>query len=331
MMAAKHVGLRMSGLLALLDDVAAIAKVAAASVDDVAAQAAEAGAKAAGAVIDDAAVTPAYVQGFEPSRELPIVGRIALGSVRNKLLILLPLGLLLSSYAPWLITPLLMLGGAYLCFEGAEKVWHKLFPHEAHWDAGAHSVGDPKRLEEEKVAGAIKTDFILSAEIMTIALAAIPQSTLWMEAATLAVVAVGITVAVYGSVALIVKMDDLGLLMSRKGRLGLTRALGRGIVKNMGGFLAVLMTVGTAAMLWVGGSIVLHGAHELGWHAPYETVHHLVEAAFDGISGPYLGALKWANEALFFAIFGLAFGALLIPLATRVIGPVWQAVFKGRA
>ena len=321
----------MSGLLALLDDVAAIAKVAAASVDDVAAAAGKAGAKAAGAVIDDAAVSPAYVQGFEPSRELPIVGRIALGSIRNKLLILLPAGLLLSSFAPWLIPILLMLGGSYLCFEGAEKIWHKLFPHEHTWDAAEHGEGDPAHLEEEKIAGAIKTDFILSAEIMTIALAAIPQSNIWREAATLAVVAIGITVAVYGSVALIVKMDDLGLLMSLKGRLGLTRAIGRGIVAGMPGFLALLLVIGTAAMLWVGGQIIIHGAHELGWHAPYDFIHDTVEGAFSGVSGPFLGALKWGMTAMMDAIFGLAVGVLLIPLATWAIGPVWGAVFKGKA
>jgi predicted DNA repair protein MutK len=321
----------MSGLLALLDDVAAIAKVAAASIDDVAAQAAKAGAKAAGAVIDDAAVTPAYVQGFDASRELPIVGRIALGSIKNKLLILLPVGLLLSSFAPWLIPPLLMLGGAYLCFEGAEKIWHKLFPHDHDWDAAEHPEGDPAHLEEEKVAGAIKTDFILSAEIMTIALAAIPKSSIWMEAATLAVVAIGITVAVYGSVALIVKMDDLGLLMSSKGRLGLTRAMGRGIVSGMPGFLATLMVIGTAAMLWVGGSIIIHGAHEMGWHVPYEVIHHAAEAVASGVSGSFAGALKWVLTAGMDAVFGIAVGVLLIPIGTRVIGPVWQAVFKGRA
>ncbi|MCW8842995.1 MAG: DUF808 domain-containing protein, partial [Rhodobacteraceae bacterium] len=185
----------MSGLLALLDDVAGIAKVAAASVDDVAAQAAKAGAKAAGAVIDDAAVTPKYVHGFAPARELPIIWRIARGSIKNKLLILLPAALLLSNFAPWLIAPLLMLGGAYLCFEGAEKIYHAVVPHEA-----AHPVfkedkpGDPLHLEEEKAAGAIKTDFILSAEIMTIILSGIEESNFWMEAATLAVAGVGITV-----------------------------------------------------------------------------------------------------------------------------------------
>ncbi len=187
----------MSGLLALLDDVAGIAKVAATSIDDVAAQAAKAGAKAAGAVIDDAAVTPKYVTGFAPARELPIVGKIAWGSIRNKMLILLPLGLLLSNFAPWAITPLLMLGGSYLCFEGAEKIWHALFPHDHVYDAAEHIEGDPTHLEEEKVSGAIKTDFILSAEIMTIALAAIPPSNIWMEASNLEVVAIVISVEVY--------------------------------------------------------------------------------------------------------------------------------------
>ncbi|WP_137701915.1 DUF808 domain-containing protein [Marimonas lutisalis] len=321
----------MSGLLALLDDVGAIAKVAAASVDDVAGQAAKAGAKAAGAVIDDAAVTPSYMQGFDASRELPIVWRISMGSIRNKLLILLPLGLLLSNFAPWLIPPLLMLGGAYLCFEGAEKVWHKLFPHEEHWDAAEHDVGDPAHLEQEKVAGAIKTDFILSAEIMTIALSAIPESGFWMEAATLALVAVGITVAVYGSVALIVKADDVGLFMSQRGRLGVTRALGGMIVRGMPKFLNLLMVVGTAAMLWVGGSIILHALHEMGVHGPYEFVKHTVEAVLAGVTGPYLGALKWTLTAVMDLVIGLAIGVLLIPLATRVMGPVWQAVFKGKA
>jgi len=321
----------MSGLLALLDDVAAIAKVAAASVDDVAAQAMKAGAKTAGAVIDDAAVSPAYVQGFSPSRELPIVGRIALGSIRNKLLILLPVGLLLSNFAPWLIPILLMLGGSYLCFEGAEKIWHKLFAHEAVGDHGTPGKGDPAHLEEEKVAGAIKTDFILSAEIMTIALAAIPQNTIWFEAATLAVVAMGITIAVYGSVALIVKMDDLGLLMSNDGRLRITRRLGRAIVAGMPGFLATLMVIGTAAMLWVGGSIIVHGAHELGWHLPQEFIKHTAEAVVHGIEGSFVPALKWGLTAAMDAILGLAFGLVLLPLGTRVVGPIWQAVFKGKA
>ena len=321
----------MSGLIALLDDVAGIAKVAAASIDDVAGQAAKAGAKAAGALIDDAAVTPKYVQGFDAKRELPIVGRIALGSIKNKLLILLPIGLLLSSFAPWMIPPLLMLGGAYLCFEGAEKIWHALFPYEHTWDHAEHEEGDPAHLEEEKIAGAIKTDFILSAEIMTIALAAIPPSNIWMEAATLATVAVGITVAVYGSVALIVKMDDLGILMCRKGRFGLIRGLGRGIVRVMPVFMKLLMIVGTAAMLWVGGSIIVHSLEVMGfgWLG-----HHILDWAYAAghmVPTAWEGVIEWMAKASMDGVFGFAVGVLIIPVATWVIGPVWGKVFKGKA
>ncbi|NBB97678.1 MAG: DUF808 family protein, partial [Alphaproteobacteria bacterium] len=195
----------MSGLLALLDDVAAIAKLAASSVDDVAGMAAKAGSKAAGVVIDDAAVTPKYVHGLDPKRELPIIWKIARASFFNKLVILLPVALALNAFAPWLITPLLMLGGFYLCFEGAEKVFHWLLPHGDAQVEKDLDVGDPVHLEETRVRGAIKTDFILSAEIMTITLAAIPAGTFWLEAATLAVVAIAITAVVYGTVALIVK------------------------------------------------------------------------------------------------------------------------------
>ncbi len=319
----------MSGLLALLDDVAGIAKVAAASVDDVIGQAAKAGAKAAGAVIDDAAVTPKYVQGFQPARELPIVWRIARGSIKNKLLFLLPIGLLLANFAPWVITPLLMLGGAYLCFEGAEKVYHLFVPHHHDADEPKDLTKDPAHLEEEKVQGAIKTDFILSAEIMTIALAEIPDSNIWMEGATLAAVAIGITVAVYGSVALIVKADDVGLLMSTKGRLGLTRAFGRGIVKAMPGFLKALMIVGTAAMLWVGGSIVLHGLDVLGASWLYDTIHHIAEGAAHAVSSAQ-GFVKWAVTAALDGVFGLALGLALIPVATKVLVPAWSALRGGK-
>ncbi len=311
----------MSGLLALLDDVAGIAKIAAASVDDVAGQAAKAGAKAAGAVIDDAAVTPKYVHGFAAARELPIVGKIALGSIRNKLLILLPLALLLSAFAPWAITPLLMIGGAYLCFEGAEKVFHALVPHAAH-EEGAET-GSAEHLEQAKVAGAVKTDFILSAEIMTIALAALPQGQpLWMEALVLAVVGIGITAVVYGGVALIVKMDDIGLWLAQNARFGLTRSFGRGLVRAMPVFMRVLTVVGTAAMLWVGGNIVLHGAAATFWAAPYDAIHHLAEAAAHRVSAAWAPAVSWAVTALCDGIFGIVFGCVLIPLALYVVNPL---------
>lgn len=304
----------MSGLLALLDDVAGIAKIAAASVDDVVAQATKAGAKAAGAVIDDAAVTPKYVAGFKPDRELPIVWKIARGSILNKLFILLPAALILSVFAPWAIWPLLILGGGYLCYEGAEKLLHWLFPRGPE-DV---TVGgkDPAHLEEQKVRGAIKTDFILSAEIMTIALSAIdPNVSLLFKAATLAVVAVGITALVYGAVALIVKADDVGLRMA--GRGGLIAAIGRGIVGGMPYFMVALLVVGTGAMLWVGGSIVVHSLKEMGLSAPYDLIHHAAEAAGSSET------VQWLVTAGLDGILGLVLGAILVPivgLCLRLLG-----------
>ena len=316
----------MSGLLALLDDVAAIAKVAAASVDDIAAAAAKAGTKAAGVVIDDAAVTPKYVHGFSADRELPIIWRIALGSMKNKLIILLPALLALDHFLPAAITPLLMLGGAYLCFEGAEKVVHALAPHADDKVEADFDTADPAHLEEEKVAGAIKTDFILSAEIMTIALATIESPSFWMQAITLAVVGALITVAVYGAVALIVKMDDVGLHMAATGRTGAGRALGRGLVRGMPKLMSALSLIGTAAMLWVGGNIVTHGLEVTHlWTWPYETIHHLADATAAAI-GTAQGFVAWAVTAFFDGMFGLILGVALIPVATRVIGPAIAAV-----
>ena len=311
----------MSGLLALMDDVAAIAKVAASSIDDIVGAAAKSGAKAAGVVIDDAAVTPKYAHGFAAERELPIIWRIAMGSLRNKLLMLLPAALALSAFYPQGITPVLMLGGLYLCFEGAEKLFHALFPHGDAEVEDDFNVRDPSHLEEERVAGAIKTDFVLSAEIMTIALAAIPTSVFWMEAATLAVVGVGVTVIVYGSVALIVKMDDVGLFMARSGRFAPTRALGRGLVLFMPKLMDILSTIGTAAMLWVGGSILTHGAEQLGWVWPAHQIEALAEAVAHLV--PMLaGAVHWLAAAAVNGVIGAALGFVLIPIVTRVFGPL---------
>lgn len=318
----------MSGLLALLDDVAAIAKLAAASVDDIAAAAAKAGTKAAGVVIDDAAVTPKYVHGFSADRELPIIWRIAVGSIRNKLVFLLPALLALDHFLPAAITPLLMLGGAYLCFEGAEKVVHALAPHADHAVEAEFDTADPAHLEEEKVAGAIKTDFILSAEIMTIALATIESPSFAMQAITLAVVGALITLAVYGAVALIVKMDDVGLHMAATGRTGAGRALGRGLVRGMPKLMATLSLVGTAAMLWVGGNIVTHGLEVTHlWPWPYETIHHLAEAAAAAL-GTAQGFIAWLVTAFFDGIFGLILGVALIPLVTRLLGPAIAAITR---
>ena len=315
-----------TGLLALLDDVAAIAKVAASSIDDIAAAAGEAGAKTAGVVIDDAAVSPKYVQGFKPERELPIIWKIAKGSLFSKLVILLPAALLLNEVAPGAITPILMLGGTYLCFEGAEKIFHAVFP-ETHAEEGdGQAVGCPEKLEEEKVKGAVKTDFILSAEIMAISLANIPESTLFVEAGALALVGFAVTVAVYGAVAIIIKMDDVGLALAKRDSAAV-QAFGRGLVRGMPLLLKFLAVVGTAAMLWVGGSILIHGLHELGVHHPYEDIHHLAVAAAEKVPAA-AGAVEWSVTALCDGVLGLLYGLLLIPLVTKAIVPAWKAVRK---
>lgn len=324
----------MSGLLALLDDVAAIAKVAAASVDDVFGQAAKASAKAAGAVIDDAAVTPKYVSGFEAKRELPIIWRITKGSLKNKLIFLLPAALVLSNFAPWAIAPLLMLGGAYLCFEGAEKIAHALGiaggHHKPPPGAQEEIIDDPAKLEEEKAKGAIKTDFILSAEIMTIVLSNLPESNFWLETGALAAAAIIITVAVYGSVALIVKADDVGLYMAKNGNLGLTRHIGRGIVIGMPYFLKALTIVGTAAMLWVGGSIIIHGMEVMGFDTLGHLIHDYAVAVAALVPEAYRAATEWIATAAMDGVFGLALGLILIPVGEKVITPIWNAIFGGK-
>ncbi len=316
----------MSGLLALLDDVAGIAKVAAASVDDVAAAAGKAGAKTAGVIIDDAAVTPKYVQGFAPARELPIIWRIARGSMFNKVILLLPVALLLANFAPWLITPLLMIGGSYLCFEGAEKIFHVLFPHGSHVIEEDMNVRDPGHLEEQKIKGAIKTDFILSAEIMTIALSVVESDQWISKALILAIVAIGITSLVYGAVALLVKMDDIGLKLTQIGRLSATRAFGRGMVRAMPGLLKAIAVIGTAAMLWVGGNIIVHGLDVLGWPWPYDTIHHIAIRAAEAI-GVAKGFVEWFVTAALDGVIGLALGLCLIPIVTRAIVPTFSKLF----
>ena len=305
-----------SGLAALLDDVATIAKIAASSVDDVAAAAGKASTKAAGVVIDDTAVTPQYVTGFTPDRELPIIWRIAKGSFFNKLVIILPVALLLSAFLPWIITPILMVGGAYLCFEGAEKVIEK-FAHagDSAEEVLAEEVAEMSAADHEAkmVSGAIRTDFILSAEIMIIALNELNLSNvanpiagdlppIVMQALALAFVGVGITIAVYGVVGLIVKMDDIGLHMAQRENGG-SQAIGRFLVRGMPKLLAFLSTVGTAAMLWVGGQIIVHG---FGIHP----------AEFFGL---HEGALAWIVDAALSGIAGLAIGAVIVLVHHKVV------------
>ncbi|WP_380172327.1 DUF808 domain-containing protein [Kineococcus sp. DHX-1] len=296
------------GLVALLDDVALIARAAASSMDDIGAAAARASAKAAGVVVDDAAVTPQYVRGLTPERELPIIRRIALGSLRNKLLIILPVILLLSQFADFLLTPILMLGGAYLAFEGAEKVWAKVSGH-------GHGHEDGPKDEGTIVSGAIRTDLILSAEIMVISLNEVADQPFWSRLVILVVVGVAITVLVYGAVGLIVKMDDVGLTLAERPSAGVAR-FGRGLVNAMPKLLTFLTVVGTAAMLWVGGHILLVGTDELGFHGLYAVVHHLEEAVH-GVAG-IGGVLGWLVNTLCSAVVGLVVGAVVVLVVTLV-------------
>ncbi|MBY0362318.1 MAG: DUF808 domain-containing protein [Phreatobacter sp.] len=340
------------GLIALLDDIAALAKVAAVTLDDVAAQATKAGAKAAGIVIDDAAVTPRYAVGFAASRELPIVGKIAWGSLRNKMLFLLPGALLLSAFAPWAITPLLMTGGAYLCYEGFEKVLEVLVPHGEGTPAPdplATAPADAAALETQRVAGAIRTDFILSAEIMAIALSTITSPSIWTQALILAVVGIGITVLVYGAVALIVKGDDIGLALAQSSRpvsgIGhvlrgrpteleprspsaidrtisrLTQPVGRGLVFGMPYFLKTLSLVGTLAMLWVGGGIVVHGLAGYGLTG-IEHAIHAAAVAIAALVPPVKAAVEWLATALASGAVGLALGGAVFLVMHYGVEPI---------
>lgn len=298
------------GLFALLDDISVLARAAAASIDDVAAASGRASVKAAGVVVDDTAVTPRYVEGLDPKRELPIIKRITIGSLRNKLVFIVPAILLLNAFLPWALSPLLMLGGTYLCFEGAEKIWEKVSGH-------GHETKDEAVAQDEDsiVKSAVTTDFILSAEIMVISLKAVLDEGLddsfWYLLAVLVVVAIVITFVVYGTVGLIVKMDDIGLAMSKRDS-GLSQTIGRGLVNGMPKLLTVLSVVGVAAMLWVGGHIILVGLEETGWlPQPYEFVHHLEEQVHHA-TGAIGGVLGWLTNTVASAILGLVVGAIVV-------------------
>jgi predicted DNA repair protein MutK len=302
-----------SGLVGLLDDIAALAKLAAASIDDVGAAAGRASMKAAGVVVDDTAVTPAYVKGLAAERELPIIRKIAVGSLRNKLLFILPAALLLSEVAPKVVEVILMCGGAFLAYEGAHKVIHAL-KHDDHAHDVPAALHGPEA-EAATVSGAIRTDFILSAEIMVIALKDVLEEPLVARAVILAVVALLITVVVYGVVALIVKMDDVGLGLVNDASSSRQR-LGHLLVVGMPKVLQALSVVGTAAMLWVGGHILLVGADELGWHAPYDLVHDL-EDAVDGVGG-IGGVLAWLANTVASAAVGFAVGCAVVGVVASV-------------
>jgi predicted DNA repair protein MutK len=299
------------GLAGLLDDIAALAKLAAASIDDVGAAAGRASAKAAGVVVDDTAVTPAYVRGLAAERELPIIKRIAIGSLRNKLLLILPVALVLSAVAPTLVEIILMLGGTYLCFEGAEKIYHRLKHDDSH-DVPVVIQGPDA--EEATIKGAVRTDLILSAEIMVISLKEVIDEPIVQRAVILVVVALVITVIVYGVVALIVKMDDIGLKLAEQSSAS-SQKIGRAMVNGMPKLLTALTVVGTAAMLWVGGHILLIGADELGWHAPYDFVHDLEKQVED--VGGIGGLLAWLINTGISATIGLIVGGIVVAIVSR--------------
>jgi len=307
-----------SGLAALLDDIAGIAKIAASSLDDVSAAAGRAGAKAAGVVIDDAAVTPGYAVGFTPDRELPIVAKIAKGSIINKLVFLLPGALLLSVFASWAIYPILLIGGSYLAFEATEKILEALGLHGDHTVDGPEDLAlSSEELENEKVNGAIRTDLILSAEIMAIALFEVGDQPFLIRAFALLAVAVGITVIVYGVVALIVKMDDIGLHLAKSPRQA-TKSFGEGLVRAMPPLLAGLSVVGTAAMLWVGGGIIIHALEHFAETIPALGFLHLLvgwtevaKHAAEGVAG-IGGILGWLTFAIASAVVGLVIGGIIV-------------------
>lgn len=304
-----------SGFFALLDDISALVKVSAASLDDVPTSVAKTTGKVSGIVIDDTAVTPKYVVGLDPSRELSIIFRIAKSSLINKLLILSPAAILLGYFAPWAITPILMAGGAYLCFEGYEKV-HSIFSkhHEIHAEHHDVKVITPEELEKERVSGAVRTDIILSAEITAIAYSQVTDEPVMNQILVLLSVAVFITVAVYGFVGLIVKADDIGLHMSRDKYHQLIRKTGRAIVKVMPGFLSFLSYVGTAAMLWVGAEIIAHGI-------PFTShlIHDLEHALAD------MPVLAWISKVIACAVGGLLVGFVverIVVLVKKMTGRI---------
>lgn len=306
-----------SGLVALLDDVAVIARTAAASVDDIAAAAGRAGSKTAGVVIDDAAVTPSYVTGLSPARELPIIWAITKGSLFNKLVILLPGAILLSEFLPWLIIWILMLGGAFLCYEGAEKVMEKL-GGEKHGKTVEDEITDPAAFEKQRIAGAVRTDLILSAEIMAITLNELDLPTWWERGLALALVAFVVTVVVYGAVAIIVKMDDVGLHLTKQDSSA-SQSLGRALVAAVPKLLIALSVIGTVAMLWVGGGIIVHGTHEVGFHLLYDIAHG-AEYAVAGAAGALSGIAGWFTYAAISGVIGLALGVVIAVLLHKVFG-----------
>ncbi|MBK8586955.1 MAG: DUF808 domain-containing protein [Bacteroidetes bacterium] len=304
-----------SGFFALLDDISALVKASAASLDDVPAQVAKTSGKVSGIVIDDTAVTPKYVVGLDPSRELSIIYKIAKKSLINKLLILSPAALLLGYFAPWAITPVLMLGGAYLCFEGYEKV-HSMFSKHHYEPIKIEQIKiiTPEELEKERVTSAVRTDIILSAEIMAITYSQVVGNPILNQILVMLAVAVFITIAVYGFVGFIVKLDDIGVHFAKDKYHPITRKFGRGIVKSMPKILSVLSVVGTAAMLWVGAEIIAHGI-------PF--TNHLLHDLELNLSK--MPVVAWFAKVVACAVAGLCLGFVV-----EKIVMLWKKVFQSK-
>ncbi|MCT1427565.1 MULTISPECIES: DUF808 domain-containing protein [Corynebacterium] len=295
------------GLFALLDDVALIARSAASSVDDVAALAGKTSMKSAGVVVDDAAVTPQYVEGIKPQRELPMIWRITKGSLINKLVIILPIAMILSWIAPWALTPILMCGGTYLCFEGAEKILHHLLPHREKETESVQEKGADA--EDSLVKSAITTDLILSSEIMVISLNEVIDQPFWMRLGALIFVGILLTLGVYGAVGLLVKMDDIGMALNKRHNGKST--VGNALVKGMPIFLDIIGVIGTAAMLWVGGHIVVKGLHEFGMDQPHEFIASVTEKISNG-------ALAWLADTGMSMVCGLVLGVVVATIVMAV-------------
>ncbi|HCH54648.1 MAG TPA: DUF808 domain-containing protein [Aeromonas sp.] len=300
-----------TSLLALLDDIASV-------LDDVALMTKMAAKKTAGVLGDDLALNAEQVSGVRAERELPVVWKVAKGSFRNKL-ILVPAAIAISALIPWLITPLLMLGGAYLCFEGAEKLAHKFLPHDSGETASSAQAipDDLEAFEQQKIKGAIRTDFILSAEIIVIALGTVQGSSLGLQIAVVAGIALLMTVGVYGLVGLIVKLDDIGLhLLQKPDASVLRRAVGRGLLVTAPRLMHLLALVGTIAMFMVGGGILVHG-----W--PF--AHHLIEGVAASLAPLAGGAVLAAvTPTLLSALVGVVAGLLLV-LAMTLVGKLTPA------
>ncbi|MDU7600112.1 DUF808 domain-containing protein [Corynebacterium marquesiae] len=295
------------GLFALLDDVALIARSAASSVDDVAALAGKTSVKAAGVVVDDAAVTPQYVEGIKPQRELPMIWRITKGSLINKLVIILPIAMILSWIAPWALTPILMCGGTFLCFEGAEKILHHVLPHREKETESVQEKG--AEAEDSLVKSAITTDLILSAEIMVISLNEVINEPFWMRLGALIFVGIMLTLGVYGAVGLLVKMDDIGMALNKRHNGKST--VGNALVKGMPIVLDIIGVIGTAAMLWVGGHIVVKGLHEFGMDQPHEFIASVTEKISNG-------ALAWLADTGISMVCGLVLGTVVATIVMAV-------------